>query len=122
MAKQISYETESRLLKPMLSVCDSSAFLYLYCFGGMAHNMLLACRTHIEALRESVGYVKTQLSFIPYIILTTTCFGHCGPSSGHKSVYRGKTIQSMHILNFQRDLVVGWIIHIELKVPLLSRI
>ena len=28
----------------------------------------------------------------------------------------------MHILNFQRDLVVGWIIHIELKVPLLSRV
>ena len=28
----------------------------------------------------------------------------------------------MHILNFQRDIVVGWIIHIELKVPLLGRV
>jgi hypothetical protein len=25
----------------------------------------------------------------------------------------------MHIVNFQRDLVVRWIIHTELKVPLL---
>jgi len=25
-------------------------------------------------------------------------------------------------LNFQRDLVVGWIINIELKVPLLSSV
>jgi len=28
----------------------------------------------------------------------------------------------VHILNFQQDLVVGWIIHIELKVPILSRV
>jgi len=24
----------------------------------------------------------------------------------------------VHFINFQRDLFVGWIIHIELKVPL----
>ena len=41
-------------------------------------------------IREEVGYVKTQLSFILLVMLTTTCFGHCGPSSGHKNVYRGK--------------------------------
>jgi hypothetical protein len=29
-------------------------------------------------------------------------------------------IVKLHILNFQRDLVVGWIVHIELKVPLLT--
>ena len=40
--------------------------------------------------RGGVGYVKTQLSFILFIMLTTTCFGHCGPSSGHKNIYRGK--------------------------------
>jgi len=28
----------------------------------------------------------------------------------------------MHILNYQRELVVGWIIHIELKVLRLSRV
>jgi len=28
----------------------------------------------------------------------------------------------MHVLNFQLDFFVGWIVHIELKVPLLSRI
>jgi len=35
-------------------------------------------------------YIKTQLSCILFITLTTTCFGQCGPSSGHKNVYRGK--------------------------------
>ena len=30
------------------------------------------------------------------------------------------TVQ-VHIVNFQRELVVGWIIHIELKVHLLSK-
>ena len=39
---------------------------------------------------EGVGYIKTQLSCILFIMLTTTCFGRCGPSSGHKNVYRGK--------------------------------
>ena len=32
-------------------------------------------------------YVKTQLSCILFIMLTTTCFGHCWPSSGHKNIY-----------------------------------
>jgi len=40
-------------------------------------------------IREGVGYVKTQMSCILFIMLTT-CFDHCGPSSGHKNVYRGK--------------------------------
>ena len=31
-------------------------------------------------------------------------------------------IVSVYILNFQRDLVVGWIVYIELKVPLLGRV
>jgi len=31
-----------------------------------------------------------HMSCILFIMLTTTCFGHCGPSSGHKNVYRGK--------------------------------
>jgi len=38
-----------------------------------------------------------------------------------------KTTQSMiivwvHIVNFQREIIVGWIIHIELKVSILSKI
>jgi len=41
------------------------------------------------AIWEGVEYVKTQLSCILFIMLTTTCFGHCVPSSGHKNVYRG---------------------------------
>jgi len=44
----------------------------------------------MSGMREGVGYVKTQLSCILFIMLTTTCFGHCGPSSGHKNIYRGK--------------------------------
>jgi len=27
---------------------------------------------------------------ILFIVLTTTCFGHRGPSSGHRNIYRGK--------------------------------
>jgi len=43
-----------------------------------------------DSYREGVGYVTTQMSCILFIMLTTTCFGHRGPSSGHKNVYRGK--------------------------------
>ena len=43
-----------------------------------------------RGFREGVGYIKTQLSCILFIMLKATCFGHCGPSSGHKNVYRGK--------------------------------
>jgi len=43
----------------------------------------------LQAIREGVGYVKTQLSCILFIMLATTCFGNCGPSSGRKNVYRG---------------------------------
>ena len=50
----------------------------------------------------------------------------CAIFRSQKYIYR-KTIQSLlivlvHIVSFQRDLVVGWIIHIELKVPLLSSV
>ena len=38
-----------------------------------------------NVIREGVGYVKTQLSFILFIWLTTTCFGHSGLSSGHEN-------------------------------------
>ena len=41
------------------------------------------------SVRERVRYVKTQLSCVLFIMLTT-CFGHCGSSSGHKNVYREK--------------------------------
>jgi len=37
--------------------------------------------------REGKEYVKTQLSCILFIMMTTTCFGHCGPSLGHKYIY-----------------------------------
>ena len=44
----------------------------------------------LVSVRERVGYVKTQLSCTLFIMLMTTCFDHCGPSSGHKNVFRGK--------------------------------
>jgi len=50
-------------------------------------------KKRLLAFREGVGYIKTQLSCIIFI-MAATCFGHCGPSSGHKNTYRGKTIQS----------------------------
>jgi len=55
--------------------------------------------------REGSGYVKTQLSCTLFITLLTMCFGHCGPSLGHK-MYKEGTIQCMfiskvQIVNFQ---------------------
>jgi len=50
----------------------------------------------ISGIREWVRYVTTQLSCILNIMLTTTCFGHCGPSSGHRNVYRGDFTQYGH--------------------------
>ena len=44
------------------------------------------CKENTLIIREGVGYVKTQPSCILFIMLTTTCFAHCGPSSGHKNV------------------------------------
>ena len=41
-------------------------------------------------------YIKTQLSCILFIRLTT-CFGHCGPSSGHKNIQWGENIQYKNI-------------------------
>ena len=52
--------------------------------------------TVLQAIREGVGYVKTQLSCILFIVLMTTCFGHCGPSWGHKKVYRGNYTEYDH--------------------------
>ena len=68
-----------------------------------------------------MGYVKTQLSCILLYYADDMFRPLWATFRSQKFMYR-KTVQSMiivqvHILNFQRDLVVGWIIHIELKVP-----
>ena len=70
-------------------------------------------------IRRGVGTSKHNCLCILFIMLTMTCFGHCGPSSGHKNVYRGKlhrvwSLLVVHILNFQRDLDVMRFIRIEL--------
>jgi len=50
---------------------------------------------------------NTTVLFLIIIMLTTTCFDHCGPSSVHK-MYKGGELYSVyslvevHILNFQR--------------------
>jgi len=44
------------------------------------------------------GYLKTQLSFILFIILTTTCFGYCGLSSGHKNIQKGDLLMTIHCI------------------------
>jgi len=37
------------------------------------------------------GWVRQNTTVsILFIMLLTTCFGHCGPSSGHKKIYGGK--------------------------------
>jgi len=57
-----------------------------------------------SVIREGVGYIETQLSCILFIMLTTTCFGHCGPSSGHKNVYRGNYPEYDHSVNAYNEI------------------
>jgi len=55
--------------------------------------------------------------FCILFIRPTTCFGHCGPSSGHKNIwgklYSIRSLVVVDTLNFQRDLVVMRFIRIE---------
>ena len=44
-----------------------------------------------------------------------------GEMYNEEKLYSVRSLVVVHVLNFQRDLVVGWIIHIELKVSVLSR-
>ena len=46
------------------------------------HRLRMLENRVLRKTREAVGYVTTQLFCILFIILTTTCFDHCGPSSG----------------------------------------
>jgi len=68
---------------------------------------------------EGMGYVKTQLSLYPIYYADDDMFRSLWATFRSQKCIMRKTTQSMiivqvHILNFQRDLVVGWIIHIEL--------
>ena len=56
-----------------------------------------------SGIREGMGYVKTQLPCVLFIVLTTTCFGQCGPSSGHNNVYRVKLYRVWALLYLQVD-------------------
>ena len=38
-----------------------------------------------KEIREGVGTSKHKCLVSYFVMLTTTCFGHCGPSSGHKN-------------------------------------
>jgi hypothetical protein len=42
---------------------------------------------------EQVPVIFEPPRIIPFIMLTTTCFGRCGPSSGHRIVSQRKAIQ-----------------------------
>ena len=59
-------------------------------------------------------------------MLTTTCFGHCGPSSGHK-MYKGGELYSVyslvevHILNIQLDLVVRMMMMMMMIIIIIIR-
>jgi len=73
-----------------------------------------------------VGNLKTQLSLYP-IYYADDMFRELWAILRSQNCIMRKTIQSMiivlvHIVNCQRDIVVGWIVHIELKVPLLNRV
>ena len=68
------------------TVCDNLQPKLMCNFLGASFRLFF-CK---QSGGRGVGYVKTQLSCILFIMLTAICFGHCGPSSGHKNVYRGK--------------------------------
>jgi len=52
------------------------------------HSILFRCIIPVVcyAIEEVVGTSKHNFLCILFIMLTTKCFGHCGPSSGHKNV------------------------------------
>ena len=63
---------------------------------------------------------------VSYFIMLTTCFDHCGSSSSHKMYKAGElhsvySLVEAHILNFQRDLVVFWLIHTEVIISRTSK-
>ena len=69
-------------------------------------------------LGQGVGTSKHNCLCFCFIGLAT-CFDHCGPSSGHKNIYRGKLYRVrlfvlVHILNFQQNLVVMRFIRLQL--------
>ena len=39
------------------------------------------------AIRNGLGMSKHNSLYILFNMLTATCFGHSGPSSGHKNIY-----------------------------------
>jgi len=91
-------------------------YVYLLCFVFLYRVYIWLRLCIYNLIRNGVGMSKHNCLCICFIMLTTTCSGHCGPSWGHKNLYRGKlycvwSLVMVHILNFQRDLVV-WFIHI----------
>jgi len=81
----------------LIYLCRHSENRAASVFRGRLINNIIRCNiircnipVVLQAIREGVGYVKTELPCTLFIMLTTTCFGHWGPSSGHKNVYRGK--------------------------------
>ena len=80
----------------------------------------------LHTIGEGVGYIKTQLSCI-LLYYADDMFRQLWANFRSQKCIQRKTIQNvitvqLHILNFQRDLFVGWIIHIELKLLLLIRV
>ena len=71
---------------------------------------LLCWRRHVSAtvghLQVTKIYIEenyTEYDHTYFIMLTTTCFGHCGPSSVHKNVYRGKLYRVWSYLLYYAD-------------------
>ena len=88
------YLTNGKIFEKRKLLHVKCVILCINLFGNISHSKNNGARYDRKCMlvlvRERVGYVRTQLSCILFIVLTTTCFGNCGPSSGHKNVYRGK--------------------------------
>ena len=99
------YYAYDDMFRPLWAIFRSQKYIYTYiyyfvmlttCFGhcgpSSGHKNVyihtystLLCWRHVSA---TVGHLQvTKKIYIYYFVMLTTCFGHCGPSSGHKNVY-----------------------------------
>jgi hypothetical protein len=113
----------TRVSKMPFAVPDSLSFQKHETQGHEIRRIIiLKCITPVVfyANKEGVGMPNTTDFCILFIMLTTTCFGRCGPSSSHKIVSQGKlyrlqVLVVVHIHSFQWDLFVYRFIHILQK-------
>jgi len=74
------------IISPILRNTRLCLQLVVQCTGAAAWRQHLRCITP-QAIQEG-GWVTAKHTYlcILFIMLTATCFGQCGPSSGNKNI------------------------------------